>query len=153
MPMLDTKISEVPAISKILLGVIIGLAIAGFIYALIVKNEGPKATTLTAEQQQNIAELQTATRGDIINDPSGSLQGSETNYYMVRMTTHGADPKDSVYELSPINKLGDIGMTHHYYTDELLRAKVMRIECKSEEWTRVLGLYMGPNSGPDSPAK
>jgi hypothetical protein len=108
---------------------------------------------LTAEQQQIFNDLQTLSRGDIVYDPSGSLRGSETNYYMVRMTMRGADPKDSVYEFAPINGLGDIGMTHVYYTHELLKANVVRIALKTDKWTQVLGLYMGPNSGPNSPSK
>ena len=140
MPMLDTKISEVPAISKILLGVIIGLAIAGFIYALIVKNEGPKATTLTAEQQAR-NDLQEPMIGDIVEVSIG-FQGIKTSHWMIK----GKDPEQHGTFMSPITQNGYIGMSKYVSWHEFVEENPRVIPIHDEEWALILRLYMGPDN-------
>lgn len=95
---------------------------------------------LSAEQQQIIAKLQIATRGDIIVDPSGSLM-NQVQYLLVRRVLISEENGDYGFDLSPMNDFGFIGMPMLWDQQRLARANVRIIESESDEWSQVMRRY------------
>ena len=138
--------------NKMLVTVIIFLfAVAGFIYILDncqpTKNK-PSAATLTAEQQQIVSDLQTATRGDIISDPDQSLMNGQARYLLVRWNAISKENGERTFGLSPMNNFGNITLLGSWNQDQLVRANVRLIDVKSDEWEQVMRHFFSAH--PDS---
>jgi len=129
-----------------LIGAVLGMSITFIaIIALIAIISGDKqsttATSVSAEQQELIGELQTATRGDIIVDPSRSIVGTQVQYLLVRRVLISEKNGDYGFDLSPMNDFGFIGMPTLWNQQQLARANVRIIESESDEWSQVMRRY------------
>lgn len=136
----NTKKSAIPTSTKILFGVILGLAIAAWIYVLTGDGKDQKVMPLNAEQQELVSEPQAATIGDIIEVNPG-FQGIQTRHWIIK----GEDPQQRGIFMSPITQYGYIGTGKYVSWEEFTRNNTGVIPLRSEEWATIMRLYMGPN--------
>lgn len=129
--------------------IIAALACVYLIYCVFFGSWGnaetkPSTATITAEQQSTatitINETPTVTVGDII-EMSAGFKGVRSSHWMVK----GSDPKQRGTFMSPITQNGYIGMSKYVSWEEFTKVKPRVIPIHSEEWVKIIRLYMGPD--------